>query len=150
MHGATLATFGQAALRDKQVHRTYTLLEWMISPQRQEPSLTNEAFNMRALKETLEMNVWRSLQADEAKPLPYPMAPQTRLQKPKTARSKSSNQHNEGHLDSAKAVRLPVFASVDEDKRPASHSDTETRMRKRGGPCITPRPKAPPTHFEMY
>lgn len=130
MHEETYATFGQAALRDVQVHRTYTLLEWLTSQQTQEPSLTNDAFNMRSLRAALETDIWHSLKAEESKPLPYHKPYHSRWQKPKTARSESCTQQNEDHLDSAKVMRLPMFASVDEDKRPASRRNAKIAMSK--------------------
>lgn len=143
LHEETHATSGQASLQDVQVHRTYTLLEWLTSQQTQEPSLTNDAFNMRSLRAALETDIWHSLKAEESKPLPYHKPYHSRWQKPKTARSKLGTQYNEDHLDSTKVMKLPMFAGVDEDKRPPSRSNAEKTMSKGTSAGATPVPRGP-------
>jgi len=146
MHGDSLATFGQAALPDVQVHRTYTLLEWLTSQQTQEPSLTIDAFNMRGLKAALETTIRHGLKAEELKPLPYHKPYHSKWQKPKTARSRSSTKRNEDHLDSANVRKLPTFAEVDEDKRPASCRNAKVSMlgaTSAGGTRTCPKSSVP-------
>jgi len=124
LHNTIIATGGSGALQAAQVHRIYTLLEWLTSQYMQQPLTQGNMFGMRRLKLALEDDVQRMIQAEESRPIPNHEATQSGWPKPKHICSAPRPWCSKDKAKPPNIQKLPMFASVDKNKIHSIRSNT--------------------------
>jgi len=141
LHQNSLATSGEGALQKTQLHRIYTLLEWLTSQQSRILASSYDVFDIKSLKSALEDEIWMEVKVKESKPLPDNEISPLSWQEARLSHTKTPLEPGKKQPPSKQSKQSFMMPYVNEDKIPISDDKVRIKMLKRARTTSMKQPK---------